>query len=64
MDVGLTIGKCDGILYTTVRDGETEAYIHRFKKSARPTLAASHDGESLSLIGGKFDFTERGIVDR
>lgn len=60
---GLTIGECDGILYTTIRDGETESYIHRFKKSARPTLVASHDGEQLALIGGNFNFTDRGIVD-
>lgn len=63
MNTGLTIGKCDGILYTTIRDGEVEEYIHRFKKSARPALVASHDGEQLALIGGNFNFTERGIVD-
>lgn len=60
---GLTVGKCDAILYTTIRDGETENYIHRFKKSARPLLAASHDGAQLALLGGDFTFTERGIVD-
>lgn len=59
----LTVGECDGILYTTVRDGEKEHYIHRFKKSARPLLAASHNGKQLLLIGGNFEFTERGIVD-
>lgn len=61
--VGLKIGKCDGVLYETVRDGITEHYIHKFKKSARPVLAASHDGKALALIGGNFAFTERGIVD-
>lgn len=61
--VALTVGKCDGVLYETVRDGITEHYIHKFKKSARPVLAASHDGKALALIGGKFAFTERGIVD-
>ena len=62
-DVGLQVGDCDGILYSTVRDGVAEQYIHKFKKSARPVLAASHDGASLALIGGKFRFTNRGIVD-
>ncbi len=62
-DTGLTVGECDGILYTTIRDGEKESYIHKFKKSARPLLAASHDGASLALIGGNFNFTDRGIVD-
>lgn len=50
-------------MYTTVRDGEVEKYIHRFKKSARPILAASHDGKQLVLIGGDFVFTECGITD-
>jgi hypothetical protein len=62
-DVGLQVGECDGILYSTVRDGVAEKYIHRFKKSARPVLSASHDGASLALIGGDFRFTNRGIVD-
>jgi len=60
---GMVIGDCDGILYTTVRDGETESYIHKFKKRARPLLIASSDGKTLYLLGGAFSFTERGIVD-
>lgn len=64
IDVGLKVGHCDGILYTTVRDGKTEKYIHKFKRSSRPLLAASFDGKSLVLIGGSYQFTERGIVDK
>lgn len=60
---GLTVGECDGVLYSTVRDGVREKYVHQFKKSARPLLVASHDGEKLALIGGNFNFTDRGIVD-
>lgn len=62
-EVGLTVGDCDGILYTTVRDGRVEKYVHRFKKSARPLLVASHDGAKLALIGGDFEFTDAGITD-
>lgn len=62
-EVALQVGECDGILYSTVRDGVPEKYIHKFKKSARPLLVASHDGQSLGLISGNFTFTERGIVD-
>lgn len=62
-DVGLKVGLCDGILYECVRDGKVEHYVHKFKKAARPILASGHDGKSLALIGGKFTFTERGIVD-
>lgn len=61
--VAAVIGELDGILYTTVRDGETESYIHRFKKSARPLFCVSHDGKTLVIVLGKYRFTERGIVD-
>jgi len=62
--VGVVIGHLDGVDYTTMRDGKTERYRHTFKKSSRPTLAASHDGESLHVLGGEYEFTERGIEDR
>lgn len=59
----VAVGECDGILYTTVRDGKREKYIHEFKPHAKPTLAATPDGSQLFLLGGAFTFTERGIVD-
>jgi hypothetical protein len=62
-DVALQFGLCDGIMYETVRDNVVEHYIHKFKKSARPLIAASHDGKSLHLVGGNYRFTNRGIVD-
>lgn len=61
---GLTIGPCDGIMYTTRRDGKVERYIHRFKKSARPLLVSSFDGKQLYIVGGQYTFTDRGIVDK
>ena len=63
MDTAFKIGQCDGILYTTVRDGRTEKYIHKFKKNSRPVLVSNFDGKSLGLVGGKYHFTERGIED-
>jgi hypothetical protein len=60
---GLVVGELDGVLYTTVRDGETESYIHKFKKRSRPLLVSSHDGQTLHIIGGQYEFTERGIED-
>lgn len=63
-DVMLTVGDVDGILYTTVRDGVVEKYIHKFKKDCRPLFCVSHDGKQLFMLGGSYDFTERGIVDR
>jgi hypothetical protein len=61
--VCMAIGHCDGILYTTVREGQTEEYIHKFKKGARPVLAVSSDGKQLYLLGGDYRFTDRGIED-
>lgn len=62
--VGVAIGKVDGILYTTVRDGRTEKYIHKFHKGDEPLFVVSPDGRQLLMVGGNFDFTERGIVDK
>lgn len=57
------IGEVDGIMYTTVRDGVTEKYLHKFAKKDRPLFAVSPDGRSLHLIGGNYTFSELGIVD-
>lgn len=62
--VGVAIGDVDGILYTTVRDGVEEKYIHKFHKRDKPLFVVSPDGKSLFLVGGNYTFTERGIVDR
>jgi hypothetical protein len=62
-DAVTVIGECDGVLYTTVRDGEIESYIHRFKSKARPLLCVDQDGKTLYLLGGAYRFTDRGIID-
>ena len=62
--VGVAIGTMDGVLYTTVRDGVTERYIHEFRKGDEPLFVVSPDGKQLFMIGGRYDFTERGIVDK
>jgi len=61
---GLVVGELDGVLYTTVRDGQTERYVHKFRKASRPLLVAGSDGRSLHVLGDDFEFTERGIVDK
>lgn len=61
--VMLLIGECDGLLYTTRRDGKMESYQHRFSKNARPLLTCSHTGNQLYLIGGRYRFTDAGIID-
>ena len=63
VDVAMLIGEVEQIAYNTVRDGKKERYLHKFKASARPKFAASHDGKTLLIIEGDFEFTERGITD-
>lgn len=58
------IGPCDAVQYTTIRDGVTEKYIHKFRANDRPLLCVSPDGRQLLFVGGDYVFTERGIVDR
>jgi hypothetical protein len=60
----VAIGELDGVMYTTVRDGKTEKYLHKFAAKDKPVLAVSPNGKQLYLVGGFYTFTERGIVDR
>jgi hypothetical protein len=62
-EVVAQIGACTAICYSTVRDGKREQYIHEFAAKDRPKLCVSPDGRQILLIGGDYDFTERGIVD-
>lgn len=62
-DAVAVIGLVDGIMYSTVRDGIAEKYIHEFSGKSRPLFAVSPDGKCLLLIGGSYNFTDRGIVD-
>ncbi len=63
-DTAFAIGELDGVMYTTVRDGQQESYVHEFKKRSRPLLASSFDGGQLYILSGGYAFTDRGIVDR
>jgi hypothetical protein len=59
----MLLGDLDGVLYTAVRDGEVERYIHEFTKRDRPQLASSPDGLQLYIVGGAYRVTSLGIVD-
>jgi hypothetical protein len=59
-DVGLRIGSIIAIAYDV---GNGDKRIHRFSKSSAPTLIVSSDGKQLAIVGGKYRFTNRGIVD-
>lgn len=62
-DVLVIVGELDGVLYTTVRDGKTERYVHQFENGAKPTLCVSADGKRVHILGGNFKFTRRGFED-
>lgn len=57
------IGELDGVLYTTVRDGQREKYVHEFASKDKPLLCVTPDGRNLHIVSGRYVFTERGIVD-
>ena len=62
-DTALKVGSVTGIMYSTVRDGKEEHYIHEFKPTSQPAFAVSHDGQQVYLIGGNYLFTDSGIND-
>ena len=60
----MEIGRLDGVLYTTTHRNKKASYIHKFTGRSRPTLVASADGKRLFILGGGYNFTKDGIVDR
>lgn len=60
-DVLVEIGPCTHIAYLAA-DGEN--YIHKFAKKSQPKLCVSSDGLQLYLLKGKYQFTDRGIIDK
>lgn len=57
------IGRLDGVMYSTVRDGIKQKYFHEFKAKSAPLLVSTSDGEQLFIVGGNYIFTETGIND-
>lgn len=60
----LAIGKLVAVIYASDRDGTLKHYRHDFNSTSRPLLVASHDGKQLLIVGGRYRFTNRGIVDQ
>jgi hypothetical protein len=59
--VAMVLGALEGVIYR-VPDGTR--YLHEFRGTARPKLAATHDGSQLIVQGGRYRMTDRGIVDK
>lgn len=63
-DVAVAIGKLTAAEYVTTHGAKRVRYRHEFKPHAAPELLVTPDGRQLLILGGKFRFTARGIVDR
>lgn len=61
--VAVAFGELIEVGYRSVRDGQLYRHTFRLKKS-RPLLAASSDGKSVYIVGGRYAFTDRGIEDK
>lgn len=58
------VGEMDAIEYTTERDGVQERYRHTFNAKSRPLLCVTPDGKIIVALGGAFEFTALGFVDK
>lgn len=58
------VGYIETIWYRTTHGEEVQPYEHKFASGSRPLLCVSADGKQLLLLGGRYQFTERGIVDK
>ena len=60
----MRVGPVPFMYYLAPWKGKETLFKHTFAKHARPILAATHNGRALYLVGGSYDFTRDGIVDR
>lgn len=60
----MRVGPVPFMYYLAPWKGRMTLFKHTFAKHAQPLLAATHDGRALYLVGGEYDFTRDGIVDR
>lgn len=57
------IGHVNAIEYDSTRDGPAVFARHDFSRGSRPVLVAGSGKGQLFLIGSRYHFTDRGIVD-
>ena len=62
--IAVDIGHVEYIGYRTTHGRKLTLYQHDFAPGSRPLLCVSPDGRQLLLLGGRYQFTDRGIVDR
>ena len=58
------MGHVEAIEYRTTHGRKVTLYKHPFAAGSRPLLCVSANGRQLMLLGGRYKWTDRGIVDR
>ena len=58
------MGHVEFIGYRTTHGKKLTLYKHDFAPGSRPLLCVSANGRQLMLLGGRYKWTDRGIVDR
>lgn len=58
------MGHVEGIDYRTTHGKKVTLYHHDFAPGSRPLLCVSADGRQLLLLGGRYEWDGRGIVDK
>lgn len=59
---GIAIGRLLGVAYEVQATGEK--FHHEFSMNAQPLLVVDPDARKIAIVGGRYAFTARGIVDR
>lgn len=57
------IGHVNAIEYDTTRDGRTVLARHVFARGSRPMLMVGSGRGEIFLVGSRYKFTDRGIMD-
>lgn len=60
----VVVGHVNAIEYDTVRDGRTVKARHVFAPGSRPVFMVGDEPGQLFLVGTRYTFTDRGIVDQ
>lgn len=63
-DAMANIGQVFAIEYLAERDGTVYRFRHVFRSKSRPQLAVSPDGDFVTMLGGAWQFSEDGFIDR
>lgn len=59
----MVIGYAEYVGYSTTQRKKSQLYEHKFAEGSRPLLCASANGKQILFVGGRYNFTEDGIVD-